>query len=140
MGDITISPNPNGSVDVRRPGGAGDEGILIPISVPAVLYGHNVDVEAVVVYYRCDSPSSYIDNTWLNKQTGASTQDVIVTDSTNRTSTSDSSYVVYPSPSELSSGAGSLNLHLDFIFANGTDDIKIGAVRVTLGHPRTDSP
>jgi hypothetical protein len=134
IGDITISNRPNGSIQVTKNSGSGSEGVMIPIALPGVLFGQNVDVEQIRIYYDLSSASSYITNTWLNKQTGASTQDVIVTDPTNRTSTSDTSYILTPSPTGLDSSAGSLNLHLEFIFANSTDVITIGAIRIRLGH------
>ena len=134
VGDITITPQPNGAVKVKKNTGSGTEGVFIPIAIPGVLYGQNVDVELVRIYYKCSSANSYISQTWLNKQTGASTQVVIINDPTDYKSTTDSSYSLTPSPSGLSSSEGSLNLHLGLHFANNTDTILIGGVRLRLGH------
>ena len=120
-----------------RASSAGDYWVRIPIDVPGVLYGQNVTVEEVRIYYRVDTSADYIDETYLRKNTGAGTSDILASDLDNKDSTTATYYTLTPTANNvLDSSAGGLCLSFDLHFT-GTDsahDILIGGVRLRLGH------
>jgi len=126
----------NGAALVRRGATAGNKYIHIPIVLPGVLYGQSVTVKSVTIYYLCSNgASSFITATDLNKQTDADSFTALVNETTDRTSNSASSYTLTPTTGNvLSSNQGILMLRLYLNFANDTDSIRIGGVRVQLGH------
>jgi len=126
----------NGSVQIWRGSTTGNKFIYIPITVPGVLYGQNVKVEQITIYYKCqDGTQNYIGNTCLWKQTSATGFVELVTDYTHRTSNAATSYTLtLTSNNELSSDQGILSLHVRLDFADDTNYIQLGGVRLRLGH------
>ena len=126
----------NASVRIWRGGTAGDKFIYIPITLPGVLYGQNVTVEALTVYYKCeDGTKNYIDITCLWKQTGADGYVELITDYTDWTSNTATSYTLTPTANNtLSSDEGILALNLRLKFEDDAKYIQIGGVRLRLGH------
>jgi hypothetical protein len=115
---------------------AGNKDINIPITVPGVLYGQNVQIKSLEVYYDLDNADSYINSTYLRKITGAGSYDPVINDTTNRTSTSPTNFSL--SPTEvvtLTSSSGALNLNLA-IWHDGdlNHDVHVAMIRVRLGH------
>lgn len=127
---------PNGAARVRRGSTAGNKTIYLPITLPAVLYGQNATLESITIYYRCqNSTNGYITTTALNLQTDAISSVNLLNDTTNRTAIVASSYTLSPtSNNALSSSRGAIGLYLTLSFANDTDFIDIGGVRVRLSH------
>jgi hypothetical protein len=126
----------NGSALVWRGATAGNKYIHIPITLPGVLYGQQVTIKSVTIYYKCENgANNYITATDLHKQTDADSFAVLASETTNRTSITASSYTLTPtSGNVLSSSQGILMLRLYLNFVNDTDSIQIGGVRVQLGH------
>ncbi len=126
----------NASVRIWRGGTAGDKFIYIPVTLPGVLYGQNVKVEALTVYYKCeDGTKNYIDITCLWKQTGADGYVELITDYTDWTSNTPTSYTLTPTANNtLSSDEGILALNLRLKFEDDAKYIQIGGVRLRLGH------
>jgi hypothetical protein len=124
----------NGSVKIWRGATAGHKYIYIPITLPGVLYGQEVEVKSITVYYKCeDGSQNYITETWLHKQTDADSLVTLVENYTNRTSNTATSYTLDVNHT-LSSDTGILGLNLKLEFADDTNYIQIGGVRVRLGH------
>jgi len=125
-----------GSVLIWRGSTLGDKFIYIPVTLPGVLYGQNVKVESITIYYKCqDGTKNYICNTCLWKRTGAESFVEVLTDWTDRTSNTATSYTLTPtSNNELSSNQGILDLHLRLHFENDTNYIQFGGARLRLGH------
>jgi len=117
-------------------GFVGDTTCALPIIVPAVFYGQNVTVKSFSVYYRCENgANNYITTTSLSVMVDADTAANLVSEANNHTSNTASSYTLYPlCCQELSSTGGGLTLLLTLHFANDTDYINIGGVRVELSH------
>lgn len=115
---------------------AGPKAIDIPIVVPAVLYGQEVRVEQVNVYYDLDSTGSYIDRSFLRRFTNAVDSATLINDYTDRTSTSPTSYSLTPTWNyTLTTASGALNLFVGIKHdGNTSHDVYIGGVRVRLGH------
>jgi hypothetical protein len=126
----------NGAALLWRGATAGNQYVHIPIILPSVLYGQSVTVKSVTIYYQCGNGSNnYITATDLHKQTDADSFVVLVSETTDRTSNTAASYTLTPtSDNVLSSSQGILMLRLYLNFANDTDSIRIGGVRVQLGH------
>lgn len=126
----------NGAALVWRGATAGNKYIHIPIIVPGVLYGQPVTVKSVTIYYLCENGSNnFITATDLHKQTDADSFAVLASELTDRTSNTATSYTLTPtSGNVLSSDQGILMLRLYLNFVNDTDSIRIGGVRVQLGH------
>jgi hypothetical protein len=116
---------------------SGSKYIRIPITIPAVLYGQPVRVTRIRVYYKCkDGANNYITATRLYKMTDADSWQLLVDDSTNRTSNTASNYTLTTDSNynTLSSSEGLLVLYFQLAFANDTDYVQIGGVRLTLDH------
>jgi hypothetical protein len=131
--EVSLDRLYNGSVVVKCK--VYDADIYIPLALPGVLFGQNVTVRSVQIHYRCSSSSSYISSTRLSRQTGLlSPPDQLVIDTADRKSTRDDFYTVKPSDGELDSERGILVLAIGMFFANATDAIYVGGVRLDLGH------
>ena len=126
----------NASVRIWRGGTTGDKFIYIPVTLPGVLYGQNVKVEELTIYYKCeDGTKNYIENTCLWKQTDADSFVTIVTDYTHRTSDTATSYTLTLTANNvLSSNQGILAFNMRLNFEDDTKYIQIGGVRLRLGH------
>jgi hypothetical protein len=124
----------NGSVKVWRGAVGGSKYIYIPITLPSVLYGRAVKVEKITVYYKCeDGTQNYITETRLYKQTDADSSVTLISDTTNRTNNAADDYSLDINDT-LSSDQGILGLYLGLAFADDTNYIQIGGVRIQLGH------
>jgi len=124
----------NGSVIIQKTSAAGYANIFLPLALPGNLFGQNVVIKEVRIYYRCSSSGSYITTTWLNKQTGASTYGQIAEDMNDHSSPTDAYFSLLPSPNQINANQGILTLHCQMRFTNTSDTIRIGGVRVRLGH------
>lgn len=120
---------------IYRGSDPGNKTILIPITIPSVLYGQPVRVTNVTVYYRCQNGGdNYITRTRLYKMTDADSWQEVVDDATDRTSSSATSYSLATNSNynTLSASQGSLALYLYLDFANDFEYVNIGGVRLTL--------
>lgn len=126
----------NGAARIWRGATAGTKVIYLPVTLPAVLYGQNVTIEEMRVYYRSQNgTNSYITETDLYAQTDADSWIQMRTDANNHTSNSAASYTLAITQNNvLSSTQGALGLFLYLSFANDTDYIQIGGARLRLGH------
>jgi len=126
----------NGSVRIWRGSTTGSKFLYIPVTLPGVLYGQNVTVEQLTIYYKCqDGTKDYIGNTCLWKQTSATGFVELVTDYTHWTSNAATSYTLTPtSNNELSSDQGILSLSIRLDFVDDTNYIQLGGARLRLGH------
>jgi len=116
-------------------GSIGDKYLYLTVDTPSLLYGQQVSVEALTVYYQCEDSTSYITQTRLEKLEGASSHNTLILNGTDRTSTTESSYSLTPSSGFiLDSSSGPLTVQLILYFSNTGHWIDIGAVRLRLGH------
>lgn len=126
-----------GAAMIYRGATAGSKYIRIPITIPSVLYGQPVRVTHVTVYYKCQNgANNYITYTRLYKHTDADSWQYLVDSSTDRTSNTASSYTLSTDSTynTLSSSQGILSLYLQLAFANDSEYVQIGGVRLTLDH------
>jgi len=126
----------NGAARIWRGATAGTKVIYLPVTLPAVLYGQNVTIEELRVYYRSQNgANSYIDETDLYAQTDADSWIQMRTDTNNHTSNTAASYTLAITQNNvLSNTQGIMGLFLYVSFANDTDYLQIGGVRLRLGH------
>ena len=120
---------------IYRGATGGSKYIRIPITIPSVLYGQPTRITAVTVYYKCQNGAhNYIVYTRLYKMTDADSWQYLVSDGTNRTSDTATSYTLTADSNynTLSLDQGTLALYLQLAFANDTEYIQIGGVRLTL--------
>jgi len=136
--EIRLDGTSGGTCINATSGNAGDyDNFVIPLDIPGVLYGQNVSIESVRVYYKVDNADDYIDNTRLRRTTGAGTYDTLASDSTDKNSITATYYDLTPaSPVELSDGSGPLVVSMDMHFTGtgSNREIHIGMIRVTLLH------
>jgi len=125
-----------GSVKIWRGSTLDDKFIYIPVTLPGVLYGQNIKVESITIYYKCqDGTKNYICLTCLWKRTGAESFVEVVTDWTDRTSNTATTYTLPLTANNiLSSDQGILDLHLRLHFEDDTNYIQFGGARLRLGH------
>nr|MBC7245599.1 hypothetical protein [Chloroflexota bacterium] len=126
----------NGAARIWRGSAAGDKSVYYPVTIPSVLYGQPVKVTKLTVYYGCqDGSKNYITGTTLNKQTDADNAAPIIYDTTDRTSNLPTSYTLnLTSNNTLSAEQGGLALYLNLAFADATNYIQIGGIRLELEH------
>jgi hypothetical protein len=137
-GNVSVFRTNMAQVTVRNTSGT-DQGkyFVIPVTLPSVLYGTNVTVEELTVYYATSDPASYISTTQLYITTGVWTNDVVMQDLTDRKSTHPTSYSVGPYSAgltDLGPSVGLVTVLLEMRFADTNDTITVGGVRLRLGH------
>lgn len=115
---------------------SGSKYIDVPIAVPAVLYGQEVRVESIRVYYDLDHTGSFIGQSRLRKLTRAGGSDELINDMTDHKSTAPTSYGLSPTANyTLTASAGALNLNLTIEHDGDlAHDVNLGGVRVRLRH------
>ena len=125
----------NGAVRIWSGGAAASmRPIYIPITLPGVLYGQPIKVEKLTIYYVCeDGTKSFITGTYLYKQTDADSSTLLVGDTTDRQSTTATSYTLDINDT-LSSSQGILGLYLYLSLDADANYVQIGGVRLRLGH------
>ena len=125
----------SGAVMFRRGAVAGTKTVYIPITLPGVLYGQPTTIKQITVYYKCSNAASYIDYIDLNLQTDADSWLGVIDDNTDLTSTVAASHTLTPTLNNvLSANQGILGFYMYLTFADDTDSIQIGGIRLRLGH------
>jgi hypothetical protein len=112
----------------------GQRTIYYPITLPGQLYGQDVTVDRLTIYYKTENGvNSYIDHTYLYVQTDADSGENIIASDTDRTSETADSYSFSPSL-VLSDTQGIMGLYLSLNFANDSDYVQIGGIKLQLEH------
>ncbi len=126
----------NGAARIRRGAVAGDKTIYLPITLPSVLYGQNVTIEHVQLYYRVsNSANAYITRSVMNVQTSAVDFVNVFDDGTNLTSTTAAIHAFSVAGNTvISSTQGSAVMFIQMSFTNDIDYVDLGGVRIRLGH------
>jgi hypothetical protein len=126
----------NGAARIWRGATAGTKVIYLPVTLPGVLYGQNVTVKDLTVYYRSQNgTNSYITETDLYAQSDADSWLKMRSDTANHTSNTAASYTLaITQTNALSRTQGIVGLFMYLSFANDTDYIQIGGARLHLSH------
>lgn len=126
---------PSGAARIWRGATTGNKYVYYPLVIPTQLYGRAVKVENVTIYYRvADGTKGFITSTELRKPTDADSYAALVTDTTDRTSTTASSYTLTPTSNNVLSASEGLIVMFYFNFSDDTNWVQIGGIRVQLGH------
>lgn len=114
----------------------GERTIAFPVTLPAQLYGQPVKIESITVYYKTSNgTNAYITSTTLWRQVNSVDSLNLFSNDMDRTSTTPSSYNLYPSTNNvLHPSEGGLLITIGCTFANDSDSVLIGAIRIQLGH------
>ena len=124
----------NGGAMVYRGTNTGTKTIYYPITLPGSLYGQPVTIEQVTVYYK-STANSYISSINMSLQTDVDSSLTILADSTHLTSTTASYHVYTPTGNNvLSASQGFTGLYMNLSFANDTEAVTIGGIRLHLSH------
>jgi hypothetical protein len=109
--------------------------VYFPITLPTVLYGRSVTVESITVYYRTmDGTKGYITGTYLHKLTDADTSVSLISDTVDHVAESAVSYTLSPTSGNTLASYQGLGLFLYLLFADNTNWVQIGGIRIRLGH------
>lgn len=113
----------------------GSKIVYFPVTIPSVLYGQGVTVETITVYYVCSNGTNgYITGTYLDKLTDADTSVVLISNGTDHSATTAGAYSIsVTSNGTLASNQG-VGVYLQLQFANNTDWVQIGGIRIDVGH------
>jgi hypothetical protein len=121
-----------GAVDVTPIAGTQAYVVLLPISLPTILYGGQVQIEGLSVYYKVSETQSYINRTRLIRASGTGTEEVLADSTTDQNSTS---YTAYPLSVDTPLGYGSfVTLELTLFLWEDWSVITVGGVDIQLGH------
>ncbi len=111
--------------------------VLLPVTIPGQLYGQNITVISLDLYYRTSDEFTGIAITAMRRQNGVGAGDLIFQDDTD---------YVCPSPAQctqhwdlttnnvLSDQRGILYIAFQLRFSSDTAYVQIGGVRLTLEH------
>ncbi len=114
---------------------AGTQYFYLPVAVPSQLYGQEVAVREVTLFYYVSDSHSPIVATRLEKMTAADSSETLLHETLPLTSTLPTSYTMTTSGTyTLTQTAGPLNLQLTLNFADPSHAIYIGGMRLKLMH------
>ena len=111
--------------------------VLVPVTIPGQLYGQNITVTGLDLYYNTSDDLTGITISAMRRQNGVGAGDLIFWDGTD---------YVCPVPAQcvkhwdltqnnvLSDERGILYIAFEFGFSSGTSYVNIGGVRLTLEH------
>jgi hypothetical protein len=133
-----------GGAKITRGSGSGDRNVMLPITVPGPLYGQDVRVTGVDIYWVGETQFDAISVVLMRRQTGvcgtASCYVNLINDGadhvcdvSNNATGCVQSYTLSTN-NTLSSMSGVLYLTLQLAFNSDTSYIELGGVRLTLEH------
>ncbi len=133
-----------GGAKIYRGASAGNKNVMLPIAIPGPLYGQNVTISGMDIYWVGDTDLDVVTAVLMRRQTGVcasascyanilyDTADHVCDDGNFPTGCT----LSYPLPSNnvLTAGSGILYLTLELAFSGSTTWVEIGGVRLTLEH------
>lgn len=133
-----------GGAKIYRGATAGKKNVMLPISVPGPLYGQNVTVSGMDIYWVGDTEFDAITAILMRRQTGVCASSSCYVDvfydfgdhicqRNDRPTGCTMSYGL-TSNNVLTASSGILYLTLELAFNSGTSWVEIGGVRLTLEH------
>ncbi len=111
--------------------------VVLPVTIPGQLYGQNVTVTGMDLYYAIDGEFTVIDAVFVRRQDGVGTGDLILFDDTDLTCGAGEQCSMHWDVDQnnvLSDQQGVLHIVLRFAFGGEVQYIQIGGVRLTLEH------
>jgi hypothetical protein len=136
-----IDMDTTGGAMVTRGASAGKKNVMLPITVPGPLYGQDVTISDLDIYWRGNTTFEAITAVLLRRQAGVGSYASIVHDTG---ASYGCEYTVEPegctihydttSNNVLTANSGILYLTLELSFSSSSAWIQIGGVRLTLEH------
>jgi hypothetical protein len=131
-----------GGAFVKRGADAGRKNVMLPITVVAPLYGQEVTISALDIYWKGETEFDGLTAVILRRQTGVGRYANIVFDVGGAGYACESSahpdgctqHYDTTSNNVLTADSGILYLTLEFAFNSSTSWVEIGGVRLTLEH------
>jgi hypothetical protein len=107
--------------------------VVMPLTIPTVLYGQKVTLKEVTIFYDCeDGTKSFINRTTITKISGSMAVTFPIDDFTPHTSNTPSQYTLFPNIQMDNSGM-CLSLRIG-VTMDTISGIRISAIRLRLGH------
>jgi hypothetical protein len=131
---LIIDAQSSGTMKINARSAAGTFYFYLPISAPSVLFGQNVTIEQMTLYYSVSNAASYITEVSLEKGTGANASTALFLDTTDLNSVTATSVNFTPSSGILDMNSGWLMARFVLTFASTSHGIYIGGIRLRLGH------
>ncbi|MCC7352200.1 MAG: hypothetical protein IT330_00480 [Anaerolineae bacterium] len=132
---LTIQFQDEGNIFVNQAAGSGERTLIIPVDLPAMLYGVSTKIKAVQVCYDLSNTGSFITRTRVQEWPDpGGPLDTIIDDNTDRTSITDVCYTAIDAVPEIVRGTVTVRLTLNFR-AEATfpgDIVVINSVRLAL--------
>jgi len=126
-----------GGVKVTRGADAGNKDVMLPVILPGQLYGQDVTLTRIDVYFKSQSDFDGIGGTFVRRQTEVGSGDTIISDGTDRAcpaGTSCSYYLDLTQNNVLDDEHGIVYIAFQLFFGGASNYVQIGGVRLTLEH------
>lgn len=130
--DSDVEFRSDGAYMEVRPNATGLQYVQVPVDLPTVLFGTATKLKSVRICYRCDQAASYITTTFVRYATDSGTLSTLITDNTDRTSTSWECYTFTDTTPDEIQGSLWIALSLYFAGTGSSHDIRIGNTTLTL--------
>ncbi len=137
INDLQLKYYGRGTVAIRKTSsGSGTEQVVIPVSLPAVLYGQPVKIVDLRVYYRTSNAATYITETDLYREKLNGSYYTLISSGSDRKSTAFTHYTLTCKVTECRLGTeeGFITVLLKIYFASNSHEVTLGGVRLTLAH------
>ena len=139
-----INMNTTGGARITRGAAAGNKNVMLPITVTGPLFGQNVTITGLDVYWAGETEFDAIGAVLLRRQTGVNITteyySSILHDTSDYTCISSSNptgctlHYDLTTNNVLTDDSGVLYLTLELVFSGQTTKIDIGGVKLTLRH------
>jgi len=116
--------------------GASSQVVVLPVTIPGQLYGQDVTVTRMDLYYRVSADLTAITNVVMRRQDGVDAGDIVFTDGTDYTciAAQCEEHWDLTQNNVLSDQQGILYIAFELSFPDDTAYVHIGGVRLTLEH------
>ncbi len=118
-------------------GWANPKVVVLPVTIPGPLYGQDVTVTGLDVYYTVSADLTGISATSVRRQDGVGAGDTILSDGTDLTCVVGNQCEKHwdlTQNNTINDQQGILYIAFELMFASGSDYVQIGGVRLTLEH------
>jgi hypothetical protein len=124
-----------GGVKVTRGADVGTKDVMLPVTLPGQLYGQDVTLTGIDVYFESNGDFDGIGVTAVRRQTGAGSGDLIIRDTAPRVCTPACSYHLDLTKNNvLDDQRGIVYVAFQLFFGGASSYVQIGGVRLTLEH------
>jgi hypothetical protein len=124
-----------GGVKVTRGADTGTKDVMLPVTLPGQLYGQDVTLTGIDVYFESETDFDGIGVTAIRRQSGAGSGDLIRWDGTDRVCESACSYHLdLTNNNVLDDEHGVVYIAFQLFFSGSSTYVQVGGVRLTLEH------